>query len=210
MGKALDLTGRRVGRLIVISKFNEKDKYGRLKWVCQCDCGNITIVHSTNLVKGHTQSCGCLQDDGRKKGTHGKTHTSEYGSWSAMIQRCTNPQNERYPDYGGRGILVFEPWLDFSVFYAYMGDKPGPEYSLDRWPNNETGHYEPGNVRWGTDEQQCRNKRNNRWIEANGEKMIMADWAKRLGMCAQNLYRDLKKWSMEEIILKRQKRKSNG
>ncbi len=73
-----------------------------------------------------------------------------------MFQRCTNPNHEKYADYGGRGIIVCEHWRVFENFYADMGDRP-PGMSLDRKTAN--GNYEPGNCRWATTREQSRNKR---------------------------------------------------
>jgi hypothetical protein len=76
-----------------------------------------------------------------------------------MIQRCTNPNANKYPDYGGRGIQVCDRWKSFVNFYADMGPKPEPKnlYSIDRFPNND-GNYEPGNTRWATAIEQAANK----------------------------------------------------
>jgi len=83
-----------------------------------------------------------------------------------MIQRCCNPNNPGYADYGARGIVVHGPWVkSFIEFYNYIGDRPPdltvngfPEYSLDRIDND--GNYEPGNVRWATRLEQMLNSRN--------------------------------------------------
>lgn len=86
------------------------------------------------------------------------SRTAEYRAWEGMIQRCTNPNNAAYEDYGGRGITVFPLWIhDFLAFYEYMGPKPYPEYSLDRI--DVDGNYEPGNLRWATLYVQRRNRR---------------------------------------------------
>ena len=86
-------------------------------------------------------------------------HTPEYRAWSLMKDRCLNPKSSNYPDYGGRGIKVYEPWVaDFMAFYNYVGPKPTPWHSLDRYPDN-SGNYEPGNVRWATKLQQTQNRR---------------------------------------------------
>lgn len=60
--KKIDLTGERFGLLTIL---NEAEPYfqpsGRrlVQWNCLCDCGNKTIVRTTNLRSGHTTSCGC-------------------------------------------------------------------------------------------------------------------------------------------------------
>jgi hypothetical protein len=74
-----------------------------------------------------------------------------------MKNRCRNPKRKCFDRYGGRGIKVFPAWEnDFEAFFAHVGPKPGPEYSLDRINND--GNYEPGNVRWATNEQQQKNR----------------------------------------------------
>jgi hypothetical protein len=76
-----------------------------------------------------------------------------------MNQRCTNPRNKRYADYGGRGIQVCDRWrTSFAAFLEDMGRRPSPEHSIDRYPNND-GNYEPGNCRWATAKQQRANRR---------------------------------------------------
>ena len=69
---------------------------------------------------------------------------------------------------------MFEGWRhDFPAFFAHVGPRPSPEYSIDRWPNKD-GNYEPGNVRWATREEQGSNKSNNRHILLNGAQVTMA------------------------------------
>ena len=67
-GHKYDLTGQRFGRLTVIKRDPEKDKSGSIKWICQCDCGNVISVRWDSLMRGHTQSCGCIcKEKGRGK-----------------------------------------------------------------------------------------------------------------------------------------------
>jgi hypothetical protein len=90
-----------------------------------------------------------------------------------MKSRCTNPRNKKFKDYGGRGIMVCDKWLnDFSQFIADMGNKPSPNSSIDRIDVN--GNYEPSNCRWATSLVQARNKRSHRLVDFNGQKIPLS------------------------------------
>lgn len=153
----LDLTGQKFGRWTVIDRGLNKDN--RVAWNCICECGNTNIIITRSLVKGLSKSCGCLvRDKGYKHGHNKTTGTStEYNSWHQMKQRCLNPNDKRYEDYGGRGITICERWMDFNNFLADMGEKPDKSYSIDRI-DNEKGYY-PGNCKWASREEQQRNNR---------------------------------------------------
>lgn len=117
---------------------------------------------------------------GNKKEKHFKSIkgkvASEYGAWSSMIQRCTNPNNPPYFNYGGRGITVCERWMSFENFFEDMGEKPSSNHSLDRKDNN-LGYYKE-NCKWSLRAEQNRNKRNNRFIEIDGESKTVTEWSK--------------------------------
>lgn len=59
MGKKINLTGKKYGKLIVIEEMTERDKNGKILYKCMCECGNECIVKAINLTKGKTKSCGC-------------------------------------------------------------------------------------------------------------------------------------------------------
>lgn len=146
------------------------------KWFCRCSCGKVAVVRSTNLKSGNTTSCGCFRvkvSTDRVK-THSKSSSATYSTWSSMISRCTNKNEFSFKNYGGRGISVCSRWLNsFESFLMDMGERP-PGCSIDRMDNN--GNYEPGNCRWSTDVEQCRNKRSNKLITCHGEIKCLADW----------------------------------
>lgn len=112
-------------------------------------------------------------------GTKGK-HQSIYKIWSNIKQRCFNPDNPRYKDYGGRGVIMCDRWRDsFEEFFSYVGDRPKGK-SLDRIDNN--GNYEPGNVRWTTTKEQNINSRRAVMVTLNGKTQCINDWCKEIGL----------------------------
>lgn len=62
IGRAIDITGRKYGRLTVIERAPNGKGY-KTRWLCQCECGNQTIVQGESLRTGATRSCGCLQKE---------------------------------------------------------------------------------------------------------------------------------------------------
>ena len=91
---------------------------------------------------------------------------AEYRAWANMKQRCNNPKDKDYKDYGGRGIKVCDRWLhNFENFLADMGKRPSPQHSIDRYPNND-GNYEPSNCRWATQIEQAQNRRKSHKVVA--------------------------------------------
>lgn len=83
--------------------------------------------------------------------------STEHHTWTSMWQRCTNPKNKSFKNYGGRGITVCARWRIFENFLFDMGPKPSPDLSLDRIDND--GNYEPSNCRWATRLVQTHNSR---------------------------------------------------
>lgn len=194
----LDLTGQRFGKLVVVGRdmSPSKTKQKRVRWACQCDCGNTTSVSSDNLKSGNTISCGCAKFTAKL--IHGMTGTPTYSAWDAMIQRCTNPNSLKYSDYGGRGITVCDRWLVFSNFLEDMGVKPDG-LELERMDNNNG--YFPGNCKWATRVEQARNTRSNRLLTMGEETLCLAEWSDRTGINHNTIIERLKRgWSVEKAL----------
>lgn len=211
---AVDLTGKRFGRLLVLNYTTER-RDGKVVWECICDCGNPVKAVSSRMIGGSSRSCGCVRSEaccqvkvgetfgrltvaayagksrwnciclcgktatvmasnlraGKQKScgcyresfkrTHGKSNSSIYRRWNAMLLRCEDPGHPSYHHYGGRGVGVCERWHSFENFYADLGDPPSG-LTLDRIDVNK-GYY-PGNVRWATGSVQARNKRTHKAV----------------------------------------------
>ena len=166
----IDIAGQRYGRLTVLVRVEPRTKNREAVWRCICDCEGMADVVSGSLRRGLTQSCGCLRWERTAAAltTHGHARKGAvhplYGTWMRMRQRCRNRNHHAFAYYGGRGIAVAERWDSFANFLADMGEKPGPEYSIDRIDND--GNYEPGNCRWATAKEQRANRRDSSEVQS--------------------------------------------
>lgn len=166
---------------------------------CLCDCGKTIDVLASNLRSGRTKSCGCSRRCQSGRLLHGMSKTKTYRSWKSMWDRCRNPANVKFQNYGGRGIDVCDEWKDFSRFFGDMGDRPDGA-TLDR-VNSDLG-YCAENCRWSTVLQQANNSRTNRIVTANGESHTVTEWARITGLAESAIrYRLRAGWSEEDAVL---------
>lgn len=184
-GNSEDLTGSNFGSWEVLSFSRTKN---RRSWqICKClKCGTIKEVRTDHLKSGKSKSCGSKEckDYSNYARKHGLWKTVEYRVLKGIVQRCRNKNFKQYKDYGGRGIDVYQPWVENVVlFVEEVGLRPSKRHWIERI-DNEKGYF-PGNVKWATIEEQKRNLRVNRFYEYKGEKLLVGEIAKK-----ENISRD--------------------
>jgi hypothetical protein len=198
MAARLQLIGQTFGRLTVIGNAPNYVSPGgqrHSQWLCRCECGTEKAIRGSELRKGAVQSCGCWNSEvtTRRNTTHGMAKRGQrnraYEAWAGMLQRCTNPNDKEWRNYGQRGIRVCDAWQAFEAFYADMGNPPKGT-SLDRVDVN--GGYCPENCRWATSAEQARNKRTNVWVEYEGQRMVLEDACEMAGISRATVYSRMK------------------
>ena len=208
----IDLTGRRFGRLVVLSesepqiKITPERKYKKRRWLCQCDCGNQCIVSMSNLRGGHTKSCGCLSNENRilhiqEMTTHNEYKTRLYGIWNGIKQRVSNPNRERFNRYGGRGISICEEWSNsYESFRDWaLSNGYSDELTIDRIDNN--GDYCPDNCRWVSKTEQANNRSTNHMLTYQNETHTVAEWSRIVGIKGSTIIQRLGSgWSIDDAL----------
>ena len=163
MTEKIDMTGRTVGRLLVIEECG-RDAHGRALWRCRCECGNEVTVRGDSLRHEDTTSCRCCKRDRVVEAftTHGMSKTRLYSVWQSMLQRvgvykCADEKVKR--NYQDRGITVCDGWLVFENFRDWaLSHGYKEDLQIDRI-NNDAG-YCPENCRWVTPKENTNNRRN--------------------------------------------------
>ena len=200
----IDLTGRIFENLTVLRRAPSLKRANGgplVRWVCRCACGQEVVVRTDKLRSGKRKACGV---NGHFFRIRSEDHRDEWKSperrsWDAMWKRCTKDGHKNFNNYGGRGIKVCDDWKNFYVFLFDMGPRPSLDYSIERIDVN--GDYEPGNCKWATKAEQDRNKRNNVYVEYEGERVLLMDVVAKLGVDRGIVYGRLRSgWPLEEAL----------
>lgn len=201
--------GKVFGRLMLTGVSYLKEMWGQQRRIveAECDCGTIRGYLFGLLINGETKSCGCLQKQLTRERftTHGLTNHPLYDVWQGMRKRCYIPTTKQFEDYGGRGICVFENWIDdFECFYEWCvvnGYQSG--LTLERRDNDKG--YNPDNCYFATRKEQSRNTRRNKNITAWGETKCLFDWGKDprclIGVWGLRNRHDRGKWTDMEAMI---------
>lgn len=207
----IDLIGKKFGRLLVVSKTNERIR-NHIVWECQCDCGNVFYAQGQYLKDGSIVSCGCIS----KEKQHFACNSPIHRVWNTMIERCYNKNRKQFYLYGGRGIQVCEEWnasngniKAFSNFYEWAINNGYKEerlsngrnkYTLDRI--NPDGDYCPKNCRFITNEEQQRNKRADKLFTFNNQTKTIKEWLRFYNVKCDDYYKLLRLGYDNNYILK--------
>ena len=200
-----EMIGRRFGRLVVLyqcDNYFSPSGSSHKRFVCKCDCGVEKTVLKEHLTSGRTRSCGCWRVEVGQKQTHGEIHTRLYKIWGNMLNRCSNPNNPVWYNYGGRGIFVCDEWKQYEGFRDWANNSGyNDNLSIDRIDNNKG--YSPDNCRWVDANIQNNNRRNNCYIEYKGEIRTISEWAAILNIEYHTLYNRIKRgWDVEDAFNK--------
>ena len=173
------VVGSRSGRWLAIGpKFTTCN--GRYSYIlCVCDCGIEKLIRGDAFANGKSSSCGCYNNElaSKLKRKHGRTDTDEFNIWKGMISRCSRSiRNYEH-------VSVCDRWsgeMGFVNFFEDMGLRPSKSHSIDRIDTN--GIYEPSNCRWADNETQNNNTKRNVFVEFNGLRKTIGQWAKQFGV----------------------------
>jgi hypothetical protein len=204
------VVGQTFGGYTVLSESEKKtDKRVYKGFLCRCKCGQENFVTTGNLLRGLAKQCRSCSATARAT-LHNCSRTPAYNNWRHMLTRCCNPRSRAFAAYGAKGITVCERWrTGFENFLEDMGPRPSPKHQLDRYPN-QTGNYEPGNVRWATARQQARNRRNNVNLTVDGKTQSIAAWSAEAGINASTLQRRVATGMSPERAVKTPVRRQAG
>jgi hypothetical protein len=146
----------------------------------------------------------------KKWSRHGDCASPEYRAWLHMNDRCRNPKNPAWFNYGGRGIAVYDEWRNsYKTFLVYVGRRPSSKHTIDRYPDRN-GNYEPGNVRWATRSEQSRNTRRNVLITVKNQTRCLAHWAQLTGISSSTVRYRIKKGMSFKNALKQRSLRRKG
>lgn len=195
--------GDKFNRLTIVRE-DKKDSHGRKFYLCNCDCGNTKVIGRHGILSGRAKSCGCYMKEQSSKYNSNrgnpliKENHSEYSSYVRMKSRCLVESNNRFNNYGGRGIKICDRWLDsFENFLKDMGKKPTEKHSIDRIDVN--GDYTPDNCKWSTNSEQQRNKRGNLLVNVNGKIVCAKEASEILGINYNTLFQRVKRGSKNTL-----------
>lgn len=201
----LSLIGQRFGMLVVRAPAAAQQVGAESvrHWLLHCDCGNDPELPEPALVTGRVISCGCSRVQRSGQGSS----TTVFRIWQGMHQRCSNPDNVAYADYGGQGITVCPEWRSFEQFLLDMGPRPTGGV-LQRF--DKSGPYRADNCHWAVPSAPP-GSRGELQLTHEGRSMTLSQWAAEAGLSRSSLtYRLNAGWPMDKALYTPPGRRAGG
>lgn len=150
-----DLIGKTFNRLTVVDYLGKR-KHGKHWWLCSCSCGGFVELNTSRITgKNSTKSCGCLRKEKLKDNRHNPTkhgytlsHPKLYAIYYGMMQRCYNPNNQRWKYYGAKKIKVCLHWRQNVEHFIKWALEFGYEEGMSIDRVNPNIDYCPANCEW--------------------------------------------------------------
>lgn len=186
--KDSDYIGKKFGywTILYATKGNGRKK----TYICECKCGSKKAVALDTLKLGTSKSCGCFHKEqlSKKMTTHGQTGKRIMSIYYNIKSRCYNEKNNRFKDYGDRGIKMCDEWKNNSSLFVKWSMENGyaDNMSIDRIDND--GDYCPNNCRWVLLKEQAQNKRNSILFTFYGVTKNLKEWCECIGESYQKMY----------------------
>lgn len=202
------LIGKKINMLTVIQKgtpYIRPNKSKVNRYLCLCECGAYSNIPSCELKNKKRISCGCMSHKNNLK--HGDSinnkRTRLNSIYTGMKTRCYNKNSFKYKNYGARGIVICNKWIDDYNEFKTWSLNNGYNDNLTIERINVNGNYEPENCKWATIKEQENNRTNNHLIKYNNEIHNIKEWSDILNINYHVLYMKLSKtnWSMTKIFL---------
>lgn len=210
MNNSQEYLGKRYGRLKIIGFEHAPRPNRKWMWVCECDCGTRKVLSPGDVKNGKVRSCGCLHNEcAKERATKFKHSVYEYkrlySIYNGIKKRCYNRNELRYKDYGARGIVMCDEWLnprDGFDRFAEWALSNGYDDTLTIERIDVNGDYAPYNCKWITLVEQSRNKRCTKWVEYKGERIQLIVLCQRENVCYDTVHDRIyhRGWELERAI----------
>lgn len=202
--------GQQFGYWTTLEKVTTNKGKKRVKYLCECVCGERREVLDFSLKSGESQSCGCKMRKNQKY-TRADNNHRLFNTFVDMHRRCSKKSREDYKHYGGRGIRVCDRWSTNSKgFNNFLRDLEGSyEEGLELERIDTNSDYCPENCTWVNRRMQTNNFRHNVMLEYGDNRMTLSEWAELTGL-PYKVLKDRKgklKWNDERCLTTKVKKK---
>jgi hypothetical protein len=194
-----NLKGITFYKLTIIEVLEERNADYRQLCFAKCECGNIIKTAIRNIKKGNTRSCGCIMNEVKRQ--HGLAGHPIHAAWHGMKRRCYLPTYKEYNNYGGRGIIICDEWLNDVVAFYNWSIQNGWKEGLQIDREDVNGSYSPSNCRWVTPKVNSNNKRHHFFVTHNGITKTAAEWVDGLTIKSDTFARRIKMgWTVDKAL----------